>query len=92
KKDGVTAEEVNAAVAKQITDMAFQRDGSFAVAGQLNEHIATGDWQNFVLMGDKFKKVTPASVQSMANKYFNADQSTTGWFIPLAPGAAKAGK
>ncbi|HKB58319.1 MAG TPA: pitrilysin family protein [Lacunisphaera sp.] len=90
KKDGVTAAEVDAAVAKQITDMAFQRDGSFAIAGQLNEHIATGDWQNFVLVGDKFKKVTPASVQSIANKYFNSDQSTTGWFIPLTPGAAPA--
>ena len=89
KKDGVTQVEVDAAVAKQIADLAFQRDGSFAIAGQLNEHIATGDWQNFVLVGDKFKQVTPASVQSMANKYFNADQSTTGWFIPLAPGAAK---
>ena len=89
KKDGVTPEEVAAAVAKQIADMAFQRDGSFAIAGQLNEHIATGDWQNFVLLGDKFNKVSPASVQSIANKYFNADQSTDGWFIPLAPGAAK---
>jgi zinc protease len=90
KKDGVTQAEVDAAVAKQITDMAFQRDGSFAIAGQLNEHIAAGDWQNFVLIGDKFRKVTTASVQSMANKYFNADQSTTGWFIPLVPGAPKA--
>src|SRR4051812_24276683 len=92
KEDGVTAEEVTAAVAKQITDRPFQRDGSFPIAGQINEHIATGDWQNFVLIGDKFKKVTPASVQSMANKYFNSDQSTTGWFIPLAPGAAKPAK
>jgi zinc protease len=90
KKNGVTAEEVNAAVAKQITDMAFQRDGSFAIAGQINEHIATGDWQNFVLLGDKYKKVTPASVQSIANKYFNGDQSTTGWFIPITGDAAKA--
>jgi zinc protease len=89
KRDGVTPAEVDAAVAKQLTEMAFQRDGSFAVAGQLNEHIATGDWQNFVLLGDKFKQVTPAQVQSMASKYFNADQSTTGWFIPLAPGAPK---
>jgi zinc protease len=87
KKDGVTQAEVDAAVAKQLSDMAFQRDGSFAIAGQINEHIAAGDWQNFILIGDKFKKVTPAMVQSMANKYFNTDQSTTGWFIPLAPGA-----
>ncbi len=90
KRDGVTAAEVNDAVAKQITDLAFQRDGSFAIAGQLNEHIATGDWQNFVLLGDKFKAVTPASVQNVANKYFNGDQSTTGWFIPATPNSAPA--
>ncbi|HVU16015.1 MAG TPA: pitrilysin family protein [Candidatus Didemnitutus sp.] len=88
KKDGVTQAEVDAAVAKQISDMAFQRDGSFAIAGQLNEHIATGDWRNFVLIGDKFRHVTPESVQSVANKYFNVDQSTVGWFIPLVPGGA----
>jgi len=92
KKDGVTQAEVEAAVAKQISDMAFQRDGSFAIAGQLNEHIATGDWRNFVQVGDKFRKVTPVTVQGAANKYFNTDQSTTGWFIPLVPGGSTPAK
>ncbi len=90
KTDGVTQEEVDGAIAKQLTQLAFDRDGSFAIAGQLNEHIAMGDWQNFVQIGDKFKAVTTAHVQSVANKYFNVDQSTTGWFVPILPGAPKA--
>ncbi len=90
KRDGVTAEEVEAAIAKQLTELAFGRDGSFAIAGQINEHIAAGDWQNFVHLGEKFRAVTPAAVQSAANKYFHADQSTTGWFIPILPGSAAA--
>ena len=87
KQEGVTQEEVDAAIAKQLTDLAFARDGSFAIAGQINEHIAVGDWQNFVEIGDKLRAVTPESVKAVANKYFNVDQSTTGWFVPILPGA-----
>lgn len=90
KRDGVTQQEVDSAVAKQLTDLAFQRDGSFAIAGQINEHIAVGDWQNFVQIGDRYRAVTPASVQSAAHKYFHEDRSTTGWFIPILPGGAAA--
>lgn len=90
KQDGVTQAEVDAAVAKQLTDLAFNRDGSFAIAGQINEHIAVGDWENFVRIGDKYKAVTPDKVRSVAAKYLDLDQSTTGWFIPKLPGAPAA--
>ncbi len=86
KADGVTQAEVDAAVAKLLSETAFNRDGSFAIAGQINEDIAVGDWRNFILLPEKYRKVTPEAVQSIANKYLNTDQSTTGWFIPLVPG------
>lgn len=86
KKDGVTAGEVQAAVAKFLADSAFQRDGSFAIAGNLNEWIAAGDWTLFYTLEDAARKVTEADVQWVANKYLNEDQSTTGWFIPTIPG------
>lgn len=82
KKDGVTATELAAAVAKTLADAAFQRDGSFAIAGNLNECIAAGDWTLYYTLEDATKKVTTADVQRVANKYLNVDQSTTGWFIP----------
>ena len=27
--------------------------------------------------------VTPADVKRVANQYFDPDQSTTGWFVPV---------
>ena len=88
KKDGVTEAEVQAAVAKSLADAAFQRDGSFAIAGNLNEFIAGGDWTLFYTLEEATRKVTAADVLRVANKYFNVDQSTTGWFIPTQTGAA----
>lgn len=90
KKEGVTQDEVDAAIAKLLSETAFNRDGSFAIAGQINEDIAAGDWTNFIQLPAKYRKVTPAAVQSMANKYLNLDQSTTGWFVPVVPESAPA--
>lgn len=89
KKEGVTRQEVDAAVAKLLSEIAFGRDGSFAIAGQINEDIAAGDWRNFILLPDKYRAVTPEAVVRVARKYFNADQSTTGWFVPVLPTSAK---
>jgi zinc protease len=88
KQHGVTATEVQAAIAKALADSAYQRDGSFAIAGKINEFIAAGDWTLYVTLDEALQKVTPADVLRVANKYLNVDQSTTGWFIPQAPTAA----
>ncbi len=90
RKDGVTEAEVSAALAKYLANSAYQRDGTFAIASNLNESIAAGDWSLYYHLDDAVKKVTPADVQRVAQLYFNEDQSTTGWFIPLVPAAPKA--
>lgn len=90
KKDGVTTQELQAAVAKTLADAAFERDGSFAVAGRLNESIAAGDWSLYYRLEDATRKVTVQDIQRVANAYFNEDQSTTGWFIPTQSGAGVA--
>ena len=87
KQHGVTATEVQAAIAKALADSAYQRDGSFAIAGKINEFIAAGDWTLYVTLDEALQKVTPADVLRVANKYLNVDQSTTGWFIPQTPAA-----
>ena len=92
KKDGVTATEVAAAVAKTLADAAFQRDGSFAIAGNLNECIAAGDWALFYSLEEAAQKVTLADVQRVANRYLNIDQSTTGWFVPTTAGGTSGAK
>jgi zinc protease len=93
KRDGVTDEEVRNAISQIVADSAFQRDGTFAIASQINDCIAVGDWTLYVTLDEATTRVTAADVKRVANLYFNEDQSTTGWFVPIqpaaAPGAAK---
>lgn len=90
KRDGVTAGELKAAVAKTLADAAFKRDGSFAVAGNLNECIAAGDWSLFYSLDEATQRVSVADIKRVANSYLNDDQSTTGWFVPTGSIGATA--
>ncbi|HHM02006.1 MAG TPA: insulinase family protein [Caldithrix abyssi] len=90
KTHGVSAGEVQRAINQVEAETAFGRDGSFSIAAQLNEAIATGDWTLYTSYEENIKKVTPQEVQEVAKKYLNEDQSTTGYFIPQKPGGASA--
>ncbi|MGO4770736.1 M16 family metallopeptidase [Flavobacterium sp. W22_SRS_FK3] len=86
QKEGVTQDEVNRVVAKISAQTILGRDGSGVIASELNEAIAAGDWTDFVTGVDRLKKVTPADVLRVAQKYLVEDQSTTGYFIPKQSG------
>lgn len=94
KNEGVTDLEVSTAISKILADAAFERDGSFKIAGNLNECISAGDWTLYYTIEERTKQITAADVKRVANTYFQEDQSTTGWFIPIeetdeaAPGSA----
>ncbi|HEY8932054.1 MAG TPA: pitrilysin family protein [Rariglobus sp.] len=90
KKDGVTDAEVASAVNQLLAASAYARDGAFAIASNLNECIASGDWTLYLTLDEGVKKVTAADVKRVANDYFDEDQSTTGWFIPVASPEAEA--
>jgi zinc protease len=89
KADGVTAAEVERVKQQFIAADAYKRDGTAAIAGEINEWIGVGDWTLYVTFPQKVQLVTPADVQRVAKQYLNEDQSTTGWFIPLPPAAEK---
>jgi zinc protease len=82
KSAGVTEEEVNRAINKIVTKKAYESDGSYSLASQINEAIAIGDWTYYVNFTDNIQKVKPIHVQALAKKYLVEDQSTTGYFIP----------
>ena len=90
KKEGVTASEVQNAVAGLLAERAFERDGTFALASMINECIAVGDWTLFSTLDDKFRAVTPADVQRVAKKYFIDKHSVVGYFEPEADEADEA--
>jgi zinc protease len=89
KTDGVTAAEVARVKQQYIAADAYKRDGTAAIAGEINEWIAVGDWTLYVTFPQKVQQVTPADVQRVAKEYLKEDQSTTGWFIPVPPAAEK---
>jgi zinc protease len=90
KKEGVTDQELATALAKYEASTAYGRDGSFAIASNLNETIAAGDWTLYYTLDDTTKEVTTEDVKRVANKYLDTNRSTTGWFIPLPPTAPDA--
>lgn len=89
QKEGVTQDEVNRVVAKISAQTILARDGSGVIASELNEAIAAGDWTDYITGVDRLKKVTPADVLRVAQKYLLEDQSTTGYFVPKQAGSQK---
>ena len=89
KNDGVTAAEVARVKQQYIAEDAYKRDGTAAIAEEINEWIAVGDWTLYVTFPQKVQQVTPADVQRVAKQYFKEDQSTTGWFVPVPPTGEK---
>lgn len=90
KKDGVTEVEVNRAISQITAETAYERDGSFSIASQLNEAIAKGDWTFYVNYLDNLKKVTAKDIQDVVNKYFVQSHRTVGYFIPKTSGGNSA--
>ncbi len=88
KTGGVTAAEVERVKQQYIAEDAYKRDGTAAIASELSEWIGIGDWTLYVTFPQKVQEVTPADVQRVAQKYFKEDETTAGWFVPVA---AKAG-
>ena len=82
QKRGITTDELNRAIGQIRAEQAYSRDGSYSIASNLNEAIATGDWTYYTTYLDQISKVTIADVQTVAKTYLIEDKSTTGYFIP----------
>ncbi|MEM1270986.1 MAG: pitrilysin family protein [Bacteroidota bacterium] len=84
KRDGVTEAELRRAQAKVRAMEAFGRDGPYAVAAQLNEAIAAGDWTLYATYLDRIERVTVDDVNRVANDYLVEHQRTVGHYIPIS--------
>ena len=86
KNNGVTEEEVARAKGQIRAEQAYSRDGSYSIAANLNEAIATGDWTYYTNYLENIEKVTAEDIKRIAQKYLLEDKSTTGNFIPQEGG------
>ncbi|HWE24928.1 MAG TPA: pitrilysin family protein [Myxococcales bacterium] len=84
KEGGVTPDELAIAKRELHTDSVFGRDDAAAIAAELNEWIAVGDWTLYTRYPEAIERVTASDVQRVARQYLNEDQSTTGWFVPVS--------
>lgn len=82
QEEGVTTEELKRAKTQLRAKEAFGRDGPFAIASQLNEAIAAGDWTLYTTYLDRIDRVTADDVQRVAQTYLQQQQSTVGHYIP----------
>ena len=77
-----TDEEVNRAKTQWLKAYELTLNDSEAVALNLTEWQAVGDWRLAALSRDRIRKVTLAQVQQAAEKYFVSSNRTLGRFIP----------
>ena len=64
KNNGVTDEEVARAKGQIRAEQAYSRDGSYSIASNLNEAIATGDWTYYTNYLENINKVTKEDIKT----------------------------
>lgn len=79
---GISADELNRAKAVVQAQTIYGRDGSYAIADQINEAIAMGDWTQYLSLPKAIQEVTTEELQRVAAKYFLRNNRTIGWFVP----------
>ncbi len=83
QQHGITEEELQRAKNQRKAQESFGRDGPFAVAAQLNEAIAAGDWRLHTTIRERIERVTREDVRRVARTYFTEDARTVGYYIPV---------
>lgn len=82
RREGIDEDELGRAVNQRVAEEAFGRDGPYAVASQLNEAIAAGDWRLYTEYLDRIRSVTARDVREAAETYLRTRSATTGFYVP----------
>ena len=79
---GVSEDELARAKSVIQASTVYGRDGPYAIAEQINEAIAMGDWTSYITLPQAIQSVSAEDIKRVAAKYFDTNNSTTGWFVP----------
>lgn len=82
RQHGITGAELDRARNQLRAQFAYGQDGPYAIAAQLNEAIAAGDWKLYTTYLDRLTTVTAADVQRVAQDWLVEDRRTVGWYVP----------
>ena len=88
KAHPITAEEVTRAKNSALSEFERAMNNSQAVALQLSEWAAIGDWRLMFLDRDRARSATVEDVQRTALQYLKTSNRTVGLFIPGEPDRA----
>lgn len=72
--------ELAQVIEQTATDMAFARDGHYAILSALNEAIAVGDWRFYFDFPKKLEKITSKELRIVARRYFQENTMTVGYY------------
>jgi zinc protease len=87
----ISADELKRVVNQAEASYIYGRDSVQSQGGQLGENAMKGDWRYGETYLENLRRVTPADVQRVAQKYLVERNRTVGYFEPILP-AAKAPK
>jgi zinc protease len=79
---GITQEEVDRSKLLILKHREATAANTSAIAVQLSEWAAQGDWRLYFLHRDRIEKVTVKDVDEAANRYLTRNNRTLGMFIP----------
>lgn len=79
---GVEQHELDRVLAGIRTEIAFARDGHYALLAVLNEAIASGDWRYFFDLPKRLASVTVTDVRKASRTYMVDRSMTVGHYIP----------
>jgi len=65
---------------KVLADIAFERDGAHAVARELTEYVASGDWTQYYSILENIEKVTSSEIHAFAKKWCTDTDLIIGTF------------
>lgn len=88
RRHGVSQQELDRAKGRTRGNLLTSRDGPVAVALQLNEAIAAGDWTSYAAATDRIAAVTVADVQRVARDYLIDARLTVGHLAQPGHGGA----
>jgi zinc protease len=83
--DGISDAELTRAKSQFRSAEAYSRDGSYAIASELNEAIAAGDWQLYTTAVERAERVSVEDVQRVAQQYCAESARTVGYYRPVGP-------